>query len=173
MLLAHTRPELLSKLVLVDCLLPGTENMDPAKGGAWHYGFHMAAEFPEMLTAGREREYIAAQIRTWSHRKDAISDATIAEYARHYATPGGMTAGFNYYRALRADIPYAETLRSKKIAVPVLTIAGRYGVGEKLHTAISEEADDVQGVIAENTGHFVAEEDPKFFCEQIERFCTA
>jgi pimeloyl-ACP methyl ester carboxylesterase len=53
--LAHTRPELLSKLVLVDCLLPGTENMDPSKGGAWHYGFHMAAEFPEMLTAGRER----------------------------------------------------------------------------------------------------------------------
>jgi len=103
--LAHNRPELLSKLVLVDCLLPGTENMDPAKGGAWHYGFHMAAEFPEMLTAGREREYIATQIKTWSHRKDAISDATIAEYARHYATPGGMTAGFNYYRALRTDIP--------------------------------------------------------------------
>ena len=103
--LAHTRPELLSKLVLVDCLLPGTENMDAAKGGARHYGFHMAAEFPEMLTAGREREYIAAQIRTWSHRKDAISDATIDEYARSYATPGGMTAGFNYYRALRTDIP--------------------------------------------------------------------
>ena len=75
-------------------------------------------------------------------------------------------------RALRTDIPYAETLRSKKIAVPVLTIAGRYGVGEKLHAAISKEADDVQGVIAENTGHFVAEEDPEFFCEQIERFCT-
>ena len=99
--------------------------MDPSKGGAWHYGFRMAAEFPEMLTAGRERQYIAAQIRTWSHRKDAISDATIAEYARHYATPDGMTAGFNYYRALRTDIPYVETLRSKKIAVPVLTIAGR------------------------------------------------
>jgi pimeloyl-ACP methyl ester carboxylesterase len=171
--LAHTRPELLSKLVLVDCLLPGTENMDPSKGGAWHYGFHMAAEFPEMLTSGREREYIAAQIRTWSHRKDAISDATIDEYARHYATPGGMTAGFNYYRALRTDIPYAETLRSKKIAIPVLTIAGRYGVGEKLHTAVSKEADDVQGVIAENPGHFVAEEDSEFFCEQIERFCSA
>ena len=91
--------------------------MDPSKGGAWHYGFRMAAEFPEMLTAGRERKYIAAQIRTWSHRKDA--------YARHYATPDGMTAGFNYYRALRTDIPNVETLRSKKIAVPVLTIAGR------------------------------------------------
>jgi pimeloyl-ACP methyl ester carboxylesterase len=103
--LAHNRPELLSKLVLVIAFCPA-----PRK---W------------IRQRGREREYIAAQIRTWSHRKDAISDATIAEYARHYATPDGMTAGFNYYRALRTDIPYVETLRSKKIAVPVLTIAGR------------------------------------------------
>jgi pimeloyl-ACP methyl ester carboxylesterase len=84
-----------------------------------------------------------------------------------------MTAGFNYYRALRTDIPYAESLRSKKIAVPVLTIAGRYGVGEKLYAAVVKEASVVQGVIAENAGHFVAEEDPEFFCGQIERFCTA
>ena len=126
-----------------------------------------------MLTAGREQEYFAAQIRTWSHRKDAIADATIGEYARHYATPGGMTAGFNYYRALRIDIPYAATLRTTKIAVPVLTIAGRYGVGEKLHAAVVKEADDVQGAIAENAGHFVAEEDPEFFCGQLERFLTS
>ena len=116
--LAHTRPELLSKLVLVDCLLPGTENMDPAKGGAWHYGFHMAAEFPEMLTVGREREYIAAQIRTWSHRKDAISAATIDEYARHYAAPGGMTAGFNYYRALAPTSPTRRPCAARRSPFP-------------------------------------------------------
>jgi pimeloyl-ACP methyl ester carboxylesterase len=171
--LAHTRPELLSKLVLVDCFPPGAENMDVAKGGAWHYGFHIAAEFPEMLTAGREKEYIAAQVKAWSHSKDAISDATISEYARHYATPGGMTAGFNYYRALRTDIPYVQTFERRKIEVPVLTIGGRYGVGDKLHAAIAKEADNLQGVIAENTGHFVAEEDPDFFCAQLERFLSA
>jgi pimeloyl-ACP methyl ester carboxylesterase len=171
--LAKTRPELLSRLVLVDCFPPGAENMDVAKGGAWHYGFHMAAEFPEMLIAGREKDYIAAQIRAWSHRKEAIGDATIAEYARHYASPGGMTAGFNYYRALRTDIPYVATLRDRRIAVPVLTIGGRYSVGDKLHAALVEETDDLQGVIAENAGHFVAEEDPEFFCAQLERFLTA
>jgi len=35
---------------------PGTENMDVSKGGMWHYGFHMAPEFPEMLTKDRERD---------------------------------------------------------------------------------------------------------------------
>lgn len=55
-------PERVTKLVLVDCMPPGTEKMDPAKRGMWHYGFHMAEEFPEMLTKGREREYISAQM---------------------------------------------------------------------------------------------------------------
>jgi pimeloyl-ACP methyl ester carboxylesterase len=32
--LAHLCPDAVSKLVLVDCLLPGTENMDVLRGGA-------------------------------------------------------------------------------------------------------------------------------------------
>ena len=45
--LAHLHPDRISRLVLADCLLPGTENMDPLRGGAWHYGFHMARDIPE------------------------------------------------------------------------------------------------------------------------------
>ena len=93
--------------------------MDPSKGGAWHYGFPRCSRPAGSESISRHRSGHGRIAR------DAISDATIAEYARHYATPDGMTAGFNYYRALRTDIPYVETLRSKKIAVPVLTIAGR------------------------------------------------
>jgi pimeloyl-ACP methyl ester carboxylesterase len=84
-----------------------------------------------------------------------------------------MTAGFNYYRALRTDIPYVKTFQDRKIKVPVLTVGGRYGVGDRLHAAIADEAADLQGVIAENTGHFVAEEDPDFFCTQVEGFLSA
>ena len=80
--LAHTHPELLSKLALVDCFPPGPRTWTSPRAAPGN-GFHMAAEFPKMLTAGREQEYIAAQIKAWSHRKDAISDATISEYARH------------------------------------------------------------------------------------------
>ena len=87
--LAHLHPEVVSKLALVDCLLPGTENLDALRGGAWHYGFHMTPDTPEMLTKGREREYIRAQIKAWSHKKDATGEDAIAEYASHYATPGG------------------------------------------------------------------------------------
>ena len=45
--LALLQPERVRKLVLVDCLVPGTENTDALHGGAWHYGFHMAAIVPQ------------------------------------------------------------------------------------------------------------------------------
>jgi pimeloyl-ACP methyl ester carboxylesterase len=172
-LLAHLHPHCVERLVLVDCLLPGTENMDAAHGGAWHYGFHMAPEIPELLTKGREKDYIAAQIRAWSHKKDAVSEAAIAEYARHYATPGGMAAGFAFYRALPEDARLAASLADETLAMPVMTIAGRHGVGARLEDAARRQARDLTAAIAEDSGHFVADEAPDFFCERIARFLAA
>jgi pimeloyl-ACP methyl ester carboxylesterase len=171
-MLAHLHPESVDRLVLVDCLLPGTENMDPARDGAWHYGFHMAPGIPEMLTAGRERDYIAAQIRAWSHRKDAVSEAAITEHTRHYASVGGMEAGFAYYRALPEDAALAAELRQRRLTLPILAIAGRHGVGPRLAEALRAEADRVESVIVEECGHFVAEEAPGSFREALRRFLT-
>lgn len=172
-MLANLHPESIDKLVLVDCLIPGTENMNALRGGAWHYGFHMAPEIPEMLTRGREREYIAAQIRAWSYKKEAVTETAISEFAYHYASPGGMTAGFAYYRALREDAALAASFEGQSMNMPVLAIGGRYGVGTKLADALSKQARDLTAVIAENSGHFVADEAPDFFCDQVERFFTA
>jgi pimeloyl-ACP methyl ester carboxylesterase len=171
--LAHLYPDAAAKLVLVDCLLPGTENLDALHGGAWHYGFHMAKDFPEMLTNGREREYIAAQIKAWSYKKDAISNVSIDEFARHYATTGVMTAGFNYYRGLKEDALFAETFRARKLKMPVLAIAGKFGVGDKLADALSKESDQLTRVIALDSGHFVVEESPEFFVKEVSQFLAA
>ena len=170
-MLAHLHPESVERLVLVDCLIPGTENMDALRGGAWHYGFHMAPQLPEMLTKGREQAYIAAQIRAWSHRKDAVSEAAILEFARHYASPGGMTAGFAYYRALPDDARLAASFAGRRLDMPVLAIAGRHGVGTKLADALRGEANDLTAAIAEDSGHFVAEEAPDFFLRSGGKIC--
>jgi pimeloyl-ACP methyl ester carboxylesterase len=169
-MLAHLHPQCVQKLVLVDCLVPGTENADALRGGAWHYGFHMAPQMPEMLTKGREREYITAQIRSWSHNKNAVTEAAISEFTKHYATPGGMTAGFNYYRTLPEDAELAASLEVRKLDLPILAIAGRHGVGTKLADALLKRASDLTSVIAQESGHFVAEEAPDFFCDQVKQF---
>ncbi len=168
--MAHLYPQSVSKLVLVDCLLPGTENLDALRGGAWHYGFHMAKDMPEMLTKGREEEYITAQIRAWSYMNDAIDEKTIAEYARAYSAPGGMTAGFNYYRALKDDVALAQTFANKKLAMPVLAITGQYSAGTKLADALAPQAPQLSRVIIADSGHFVAEEQPTAFIEAVRDF---
>jgi pimeloyl-ACP methyl ester carboxylesterase len=168
--LALLYPELVNKLVLVDCMPPGTEKMDPSKRGSWHYGFHMTPEIPEMLTKDREKEYFSALIKKWTHKKNAISPETINEYASHYATPGGMTAGFNYYRTLPQDGQFLATIPDKKILMPVLTVAGRYGVSENLYTIMSKKSNHITGVIIEESGHFIPEESPKLLAKQLLKF---
>ncbi len=168
--MAYLYPSYVSKLVLVDCLIPGTENADPLYGGRWHYGFHMAPDFPEMLTKGREKEYIGAQIKAWSFKKEAITARTINEYAKSYATPGGMTAGFNYYRALPQDIALVKTFKGKKLTMPILAISGKYGVGDKLPEGLINKTTFLQVIIFKDSGHFVAEEDSKEFNTIIMKF---
>lgn len=168
--MAHLYPQSVSKLVLVDCLIPGTENADALHNGAWHYGFHMTPEIPEMLTKGREKEYIRAQIRTWLFKKDAITEETIDEYARHYSTAGGMTAGFNYYRALKEDAALVKTFHGKELLMPVLTISGQYSVGDKLPKALEHETVSLKSVIIQDSGHFVAEEAPEKFNASVINF---
>ncbi len=167
--LAHLHRESVARLVLVDCLLPGTENADGLRGGAWHYGFHAAPDVPEMLTQGRERAYIRAQIRAWSHTEDAPGEAAITEYARHYAGPGGMRAGFAYYRALPQDAALAASFATK-LTMPVLAIAGRHGVGMRLAEALRARTDALSEVIVEGSGHFVPEEAPDALCDALLRF---
>lgn len=170
--MAHLYPQSVSKLVLVDCLIPGTENTDALHGGAWHYGFHMAPDIPELLTQGREKAYIKAMIENMSFQKKAIGEAMIDEYVRHYATPGGMTAGFNYYRALKQDTALVNTFRGKPLTMPVMTISGRHGVAEQLPNALQKEAPTLQAVIVNDSGHFVAEETPTIFNKAVLRFLT-
>jgi pimeloyl-ACP methyl ester carboxylesterase len=171
--LGLTQPERVMKLVLIDCMPPGTENMDVARGGLWHYGFHIAPDFPEMLTKGREREYLTAMMKLLSGGKEVMTDEAIDEYVEAYASPGGMTAGFNYYRALLEDADFVASLSGKRLTMPVLTIGGEHAVAGHLYKALEGRSDDITNKIAQGSGHYVPEEMPEFTVEQIVDFAAA
>jgi pimeloyl-ACP methyl ester carboxylesterase len=171
--LGLTQPERVKKLVLIDCMPPGSENMDVARGGLWHYGFPIAPDLPEMLTKGREREYLTAMMKLFSGGKEVMTDEAIDEYVEAYASPGGMTAGFNYYRALLEDADFVASLSGKRLTMPVLTIGGEHSAADHLYKALEGRSDDITNKIAKGSGHYVPEEMPEFTVKQIVRFGVA
>ncbi|NUB46470.1 alpha/beta hydrolase [Fertoebacter nigrum] len=169
-MLAHLYPDRIEKLVMSDCQVPGKENPNTLDGRGWHFGFHQAENFPEMLTEGRERAYIGAQLHNWSYSKTLFSEEEITEYARQYTRPGGMTAGFNLYKAMPQDSALAETFHGKPLPFPVMTVAGRHGANNYLGDAMKLEASDFVGHIIPDCGHFVVKEAFEEFCAHLDEF---
>lgn len=169
-MLAHLYPDRIEKLVFTDCQIPGKENPNTLDGKGWHFGFHQAQDFPEMLTEGRERAYIGAQLHNWSYSKELFSPEEITEYARQYTRKGGMTAGFNLYKAMAEDSILAKEFHGKPLPMPVMTVAGRHGANNFLSDALREEVADLVSHIIPQCGHFVIKEAFEDFCQYLEEF---
>ena len=146
---------------------------DVAHGGQWHFGFFMAPEFPEMLTAGREREFLTAFAfrGKWVCQEDAITDADITEYVRCNGTPDGMRAGFAYYRAFPADAQYNRENFKGKLKMPVLALGADHGLGADLQlSGMQAVAENVKGAVIQDCGHFIPEEQPEVLTQHILSF---
>lgn len=171
---AAAHPEDVRRLVLAEFWLPGfglEEGMDVAKGGLWQFGFHMTPKIPEMLTQGREREYLSTVAYKSGYNSTAITEADIDEYVRYYASPGGMRAGFEYYRTLLKDGQQNRESAKTKLVVPVLVLTGSdSGIGDRLLKGVQAVAENVQSSVIEKSGHWLAEEQPAALSEQLLSF---
>ncbi|MBP0594216.1 alpha/beta hydrolase [Paraburkholderia sp. LEh10] len=159
---AAQHPDEVRTLAILDVPLPGIEPWDQLvqTPRTWHFRFYSVQDVPEMLIAGRELEYLK-----WFHNSEAVNSRAFTDeveqtYAREYAMPGALRAGFEYYRAFPNDVKANQAFARTKLTMPVLGIggAGSFGpiIGEHLrHVATNVEAVNVQG-----SGHWVAEEQP-------------
>ena len=128
------------------------------------------APLPEQLTAGRERIYLEeVSFKKLAHSQTAISKTDIDEYVRHYAAPGGMHAGFEWYRAFFQDVDETAMFAQKKLSMPVLVIGDQL-IKNSGELQMRTLATNVRGVVADQSGHFVAEEQPEFLMQQLQQF---
>ena len=171
--LAAAHPAAVSRLAILDVVIPG-DGGDFSQGGRrWHHQFHLTADLPEALTAGRERLYLSWFYRTFGHRPDAISDADIDEYVRTYSQPGAMRAGFAYYRALPQDAAdNRANIARLKLPMPVLAIGGASGRGRgrEPEESLKRVALHVQGDIVADCGHWIPEEQPRYLADRLQQF---
>ncbi|WP_291695136.1 alpha/beta hydrolase [Bradyrhizobium sp.] len=168
-------PDEVSHLVVMDAPLPGTAVFDRLRADprVWQFAFHAVRDIPEMLVAGRERQYVQAFVDARIYDPSAISAAELDAYAAAYAAPGGLRAGFELYRAFDQDIAdNREGLaRSGKLKMPVLAVGGAVSTtGPLMADMMREVADDVSEFRVPRTGHWIAEENPGAFVERLREF---
>jgi pimeloyl-ACP methyl ester carboxylesterase len=146
---------------------------DPRVG---QFAFHNVRDVPEMLVAGRERLYLQTFFTARFYDPSAIDEDEIDIYASAYATPGGMRAGFELYRAFDRDIrDVRDGLSTKgKLAIPVLAVGGEISTtGPLMAPMMREVAANVSELRVPRTGHWIAEENPEDFLNGLLEFLRA
>jgi pimeloyl-ACP methyl ester carboxylesterase len=155
-------PDATDRVVLMDAFLPGIGNWKDMwlMRDLWH--FHFYGEVPLALVAGRERIYFE---HFWNDfaadPKHSIPEADRQVYAAAYAQPGGMRAGFEYFRNFEQDAADFQQFAQNRLTMPVRVIAGEKSGGEFLIDQVRLVANDVQGTVIQGAGHWLLEEAPE------------
>jgi pimeloyl-ACP methyl ester carboxylesterase len=125
----------------------------------WH--FHFYGEVPLALVKGRERTYFE---HFWNDfaadPKKSVPEADRRIYAEAYAQPGGMRAGFEYFRNFEQDAQDFARLSATPLPMPVLVLTGEKASGNVLIEQAMLVASDVRGVVVPGSGHWLMEEAP-------------
>ncbi|UWX61517.1 alpha/beta hydrolase [Chryseobacterium oranimense] len=164
-----------SHLVVIDAPLPGTKIFDAIRTDhrVWHFAFHNVLDLPEMLIAGKEREYLQSFFNYRIYNTGAITDKDIDIFTCAYSAPGAMKAGLEVYRAFDRDILDNKESLSKngKLTIPVLAVGGTISTSGPLMKEMMEEVcENITAVQIPNTAHWVVEENPESFLKELLKF---
>jgi pimeloyl-ACP methyl ester carboxylesterase len=159
--LAAQDPDRITRFVLMDAPLPGIGPWDEIirNHALWHFSFQ--GPDAERLVAGRERIYLDRFWNEFSADPKNFSEASRQHYARLYARPGAMHAGFNQFAAFDQDALDNKAFVAKgKLTMPVLAMGGEKSFGPTMAVVMRAAATDVSELVIPNAGHWLMEEQP-------------
>jgi pimeloyl-ACP methyl ester carboxylesterase len=154
-------PAEVDRIALMDAFLPGVGDWTSVwlLRDLWH--FHFYGKTPLALVDGRERIYFE---HFWNDfaadPAKSVSEKDRQFYAKAYAQPGGMRAGFEVFRAFEQDAKDFGGLSKTKLKMPMLVLTGEKASGEFLITQGRLVAENVQGVVIKGSGHWLIDEAP-------------
>lgn len=155
-------PDEVESIVLMDAFLPGVGDWTKVwlLRDLWH--FHFYGETPLKLVDGRERTYFE---HFWNDfaadRTRSVPEADRQFYAAEYARPGGMRAGFEYFRNFEQDARDFAGFARTRLRMPMLVLSGEKAGGQFLIDQGRLVATNVEGVIIQGSGHWLMEEAPE------------
>ena len=155
-------PEATERVVLMDAFLPGIDNWKDVwlLRDLWH--FHFYGDVPLALVDGRERIYFEHFWNDFAADKNkSVSEADRQIYAWAYAQPGGMRAGFEYFRNFERDAEDFAKLGATRLSMPFLVLSGEKAGGTFLIEQVKLVASDVKAQVIQGSGHWLMEEAPQ------------
>jgi pimeloyl-ACP methyl ester carboxylesterase len=166
-------PAEVDRIVLMDAFLPGVGDWTNVwlLRDLWH--FHFYGETPLRLVAGRERIYFE---HFWNDfaadRTKSVSERDRRIYAKAYAQPGAMRAGFEVFKAFERDAKVFAVFAETKLTMPMLVLTGEKASGEFLITQGRMVANNVEGVVVKGAGHWLIDEAPQQAIPKLAAFLT-
>src|SRR4051794_8333079 len=160
-----------SRFVIIDAPLPGVGPWDEILKNPLLWHFRFGGPDMERLVAGRERIYLDRFWNEFSANPDRFTEASRVHYARLYAQPGAMRAGFAQFAAFDRDASDNKAfVATGKLTIPVLALGGEKSFGLTMAEVMRFAAADVQGDVVPDSGHWIMEENPTATIGLVRRF---
>ena len=156
-----------------EAFIPGVSPTPPMlqppekNAGLTQFMFNQLRDLPEFLVAGREASYLRWNVEHRAYWPDRVA---VDEYIRAYSVPGAMRAGFEYYRAIPLTMHQNQELKKRKLIMPVLAIGAAFASGETTVATMKSVSDNVKSKIVAQCGHYIPEECPGEFLNELMPF---
>ncbi|MEW6454915.1 MAG: alpha/beta hydrolase [Pseudomonadota bacterium] len=151
-----------TRFVLIDAPVPGVGPWEEILKNPLLWHFRFGGPDMERLVKGRERIYLDRFWNEFSASPKRFSEAARQHYARLYARPGAMRAGFAQFAAFDQDaIDNKAFLAKGKLDVPVLALGGEKSFGLQMAAVMRFAANNVEEGVVPDSGHWIMEENPK------------
>ncbi|EJL91036.1 putative hydrolase or acyltransferase of alpha/beta superfamily [Herbaspirillum sp. CF444] len=167
---AASYPDKTAKLVVMDGPVPGIPPWEQIVRlpVLWHFDF--GGKDVLRLVQGRERIYLDRFWNDFAGNPAKLDEGTRTHYAKLYARPGAMKAGFAQFQSIRKDtVDNAEFVKTK-LTMPVLAVGGEKSFGASQAEQMRNAATNVTEVIIPDAGHWLMEEAPAATVKAVQSF---
>ncbi|OLF10731.1 alpha/beta hydrolase [Actinophytocola xinjiangensis] len=164
---ARDYPNEVTRMAVLETPLSGF-GLEDFYGVSFHLGLNQTvAPVPEALIDNDDVSTYLGWMFSGARYPDRIDQAA---FFQAYASPARRGAGYEYYRAFAADATNNQANATKRLPMPVLAMGAEFTFGPVVANSFSQVGDDVRGVIAPDSGHWIAEENPQFLIDCAELF---
>jgi len=137
----------------------------------WHVPFFFVPDVPEMLIAGKEREFWTYWMNKQSYDPTSIPAELLEEWISLLSTPHGLRGTLDTYKATLENAEINKEIQNHFPQIPVLAIGASHFFGD----LVSKSLDDVGVVpstsyIFKDCGHSIALERPNELSDLLHKY---